>query len=383
MKKYDFIIVGAGFFGATCARLLTDKGYNCLILERNSYVGGLCADQESNGINVTLYGPHVLYTDDDNVWEFITRFGKINNYLHNEVMVKNDMLFRIPLDMITINQLFKKTTSQSAYTQILNEIKNYNINNVENLEDICITKFGTTIYGFLLKNFYEKKFGRKCSEMAINMPFMIPLSMKHEAKYYDTKYQGYPVLGYTKLIENIIGDDIDIMLNYDFIKNIDKFIKTESIILYTGALDELCRYSFGMLPWQSAKFTQTNESIRGNYIYGCSVLNVEDPKQELLRITEHKWFTPERINNPLYNKSNIVTYEYAKKWEPGDPTLYALIDSDSSELVKKYMDFVNEHYPNILLCGKNGSFDNFTICESISGAMALCSSIKNKQSEKQ
>lgn len=349
------------------------------MLEREKHIGGLCYDKDINDINVTMFGPHVLYTDDDNVWDFITKYATINNYLHTEVIIKNDMLFRVPIDMVTLNQLFRKTTSQSAFQCINNEIKNYNVANAENLEDICITKFGLTLYGFLLKDFYEKKFGMKCSEMAIDMPFMLPLSMKHEAKYYDTKYQGYPKAGYTKMIENIIGNDIDIMLGFDFIKNIDKFTNLkDTLIFYTGALDELCKYMYGPLAWQSARFVQTNESIRGNYIYGCSVVNIEDQKEDLLRITEHKWFTPERKEIGKYNNTNIVTYEYAKKWEPGDPTCYAMINDKSIELVKKYMDFVNNTYPNILLCGKNASFDNFTICDSIAGAMALCNSVKPK-----
>lgn len=383
MKKYDFIIVGAGIFGATCARLLTDKGYKCLILEKNSYVGGLCYDEDIDDVNVTMYGPHVLYTDNDRVWNFINDYADINDYIHTEVILRQDTLFRTPIDMLTLNQLFKKTTSQSAYKCINNEIKNYNVKNVESLEDLCITKFGLTMYGYLLKNFYEKKFGRKCSEMAVDMPFLIPMSLKHESRYFDTKYQGYPMDGYTAMIEEIIGDDIDIMLNYDFIKNIDKFIHLETIILYTGALDELCKYMYGPLPWQSARFKQVNETIRGNYIYGCSVVDVEDPKEDLLRITEHKWFTPERRNTGKYNATNIVTYEYPKKWEPGDPTCYALIDDVSVDLVKKYMDFVNNTYPNVLLCGKNASFDNFTICESIEGAMALCDGIKPKNMNNQ
>lgn len=379
VKKYDFIIVGAGIFGATCARLLTDKGYKCLVLEREKHVGGLCYDEDINGVNVTMYGPHVLHTNDDRVWEFISKYTKVNDYLHTEVIMKNDMLFRVPLDMMALNQLFRKTTSQAAFKHINNEIKNYNIKNAENLEDICITKFGLTVYGFLLKDLYEKRFGRKCSEMPIRSPFMLPTSMKHEAKYYDVKHQGYPTEGYTKMIENMIGNDIDIVLNFDFIANIAKFINSDSIIIYTGALDELGKYMFGALPWQSAEFNQTNESIRGNYIYGCSVMHVEDPKEDLLRITEHKWFTPERNGNAQYDNTNIVTYEYPKEWKPGDPTCYALLDTKAVELVDKYMDFVNKTYPKILLCGKNASFDNLTICESISAAMAICDAVPEKK----
>lgn len=378
MAKYDFIIVGAGIFGASCARLLTDKGYKCLIIEKRDHVGGLCYDQEIKSINVTMYGPHVLHTDNERIWDFLNKYGEINRYFHIENILKNDKIYRVPVDMLTINQLFGKTTAQGAYKCIINEIKNYNINSPENLEDECIIKFGTTIYGYLLKNLYEKKYGKKCSELAINMPFMIPTSIKHEPLFYVEKFQGYPKEGYTKLIENMIGNDIDIMLNTDFIKNIDKYTKLGQVVIYTGALDELCHYCYGALPWQSAKFSHTDETMRGNYIYGVSVTNIEDIKQDIFRITEHKWFTPERIDNKEYEESNIVTYEYAKKWEPGDETLYAIIDSDAAEKVKKYMDFVNENYPNVVLCGKNASFDNFTICESIQGAMAICDSIDKK-----
>lgn len=381
MAKYDFLIVGAGIFGSTCARLLTDKGYRCLIVERNSQVGGLCHDYESNGLLVTSFGPHVLHTDNDEVWKFLSKYAEMNDYVHTEMMMKDSFLFRLPVDMLTINTLFKHTTSQSAYKTILTEIKNYNVTKPKSLEDLCVMNCGTTIYTYLLKDYYEKKFGRKCSELALNMPFIFPISMKHESKFYPEKYQGYPKEGYVKMIENIIGDDIDVMLNVDFCKNIEKYISIANIVLYTGASDELCHYCFGALSWATASFVKSDETIRGNYIYGAPVINVENKNNDILRIVEHKWFTPERLvgeNSEVAQKANIITYEHAKKWEPGDPTLYALIDTDSAELQSKYANFVNEHYPNLILCGKNASFDNFTMCESVEGAMALCNAIKRK-----
>lgn len=378
VKKYDFLIVGAGIFGATCARLLADKGYKCLIIERKGYVGGLCSDFEKNGVNVTRFGPHVFYTDNDEVWDFVNKYSKFNDYIHFETMLKDDKLFRVPIDMLTMNQIFGQTTSPLAFKSISNEVKNYNVSKATTLEDECILQSGLSIYGALLRTFYEKKFGRKCSELAPRMPFTLPISVKHETKMYDVKHQGYPVNGYTKMVENMIGDDIDIMLNKDFVKNIEKYSSLANIVIYTGAIDELCHYSFGPLAWHTAKFEQSDESMRGNYIYGVAVTNVADPNNELERIIEHKWFTPERKGDPNYEKTNIVTYEYTKRWEPGDENLYSLLSNESIELWEKYNDFAAQNFPNIVLCGKTASYDNFTMAESIEAAMAICENIISK-----
>ena len=171
------------------------------------------------------------------------------------------------------------------------------------------------------------------------------------------------------------------MLKKDFIKDIDKLKNLASIVIYTGAADELCHYSFGPLKWRTSKFEQSDETMRGNYLYGSPVTNIEDPGQEMLRIIEHKWFTPERADNKEYAKSNIVTYEYPKKWEPGDETLYAIIDTDSIALWEKYNAFVSENMENVILCGKNASYDNFTMAETIEAALAICGNIIPKQNE--
>lgn len=371
MKKYDFLIVGAGICGASTARILTDKGYKCLIVEKAGEVGGLCHDREINKISVSTYGPHVIHTNSKHVWEFLNRFSKFNEYKHCEVMMKNEKLYHLPVDMLTMNQVFNTQSAKESYAVIDKEIKNYNILTPSNLEDSIIMRCGTTIYGGLLKGYYEKKFGKKCSELAVSVPQSFPVSYNYEPTMYTEKYQGYPVEGYKRLIENMIGDDIDIMLNKDFIQMFDKLYGVAEAVVYTGPVDALCRYAYGPLKWCTAEFTSSDESIRGNYIYGCPVINVSNMKgyDDTYRITEHKWFTPERIGDRVFDTHNIITYERYKKWEPGDLTLYAIIDSDQVELFNKYYKFVKETWPNIILCGKNGSFDNYDICETIEGVM--------------
>ena len=380
VKKYDFLIVGAGICGASAARILTDKGYKCLIVEKAGEVGGLCHDREINKIIVSTYGPHIVHTNDKYVWDFLNRFSKFNEYKHCEVIMKNDKLYHLPIDMLTMNQVFNTVSAKESFNIIDKEIKNYNVLTTSNLEDSIILRCGTTIYGALLKGYYEKKFGTKCSELAMSVPQSFPVSYNYMPTMYTDKYQGYPVEGYKRLVENMIGDDIDIMLNKDFIKMFDKLYEVAEAIVYTGPVDELCHYAYGPLKWCTAEFTSSDESIRGNYIYGCPVINVSNMRgyDDTYRITEHKWFTPERIGDRTFDTHNIITYERYKKWEPGDLTLYAIIDSDQVELFNKYYKFVKERWPNIILCGKNGSFDNYDICETIQGVMESFYTIEDK-----
>lgn len=377
-NKYDFLIVGAGFFGATMARMLSDKGYRVLIMEKNKYVGGLCADENIEGILVTKYGPHVISTNNIDVWKFLNKYGKMNSFSKSEVMKNKNILYHLPIDSLTFSQVYGTITIQESYKNIMNEVKNYNVKVAESLEDECIIKSGLTIYSNVLKNFYEKMFGKKCSQLAVSMPNMIPITYNY-CPYTNTDlYAGVPINGFTNLVENIIGDDIPIMLGKDFLADIDGNSKYADLVIYTGPLDALCHYVYGSLNWCTASFSTMNESLRGNYIYGIPIININDLNNNTYRITEHKWFHPEKLNDTKYKSNNIVTYEEWKKWEPGDLTLYAIIDKKMTELVDKYVTFVNDKYPNIILGGKNALFANMTIGETVEEAIKLSSLVPNK-----
>ena len=371
-KRYDIVIVGAGLYGATCARLLTDKGYKCLIVEKNSYVGGMCATKRVHGIDVHLHGPHVFRTKDKEVWDFISKYCKMNSYKHSEIMLCNNRMFSLPIDIRAYNMLFGSINAMNAYKEVKSEIDNYNVAKASSLEDSLVMQYGTSIYSELMKPYYEKKFGRSCSELAVMVPDMQPSYFRLENNLYDTEWQGIPENGYTDMIEKIIGDDIPIVLNKDFVKNLDKMYDLGEVFIYTGPLDRLCKYVYGTLDWTSLEVKQIDESLRGTHIYGNAVTKVADKKNDLLRITEYKWFTPERESDAEWRNHNIVTYEYFKKYEVDTDPYYSINSIESMELYKKYLEYATNKWPNILMGGTKGLYINMSMDETIKSAMNTC-----------
>lgn len=378
-KKYDILIVGAGLYGATCARLLTEKGYRCLIIEKNDYVGGMCATKKMYDIDVHIYGPHIFHTNDKEVWDFVNKYSKFNNYRHAETIISNGRLWPLPIDVKAYNMMFGSLTAINAYTEIMKEVKNYNVKKATSFEDSLVMQYGVSLYTEVFKPYYEKKFGESCGSLAPIMPDMVPSYYTLTNKLYDTEMQGIPVNGYSKLVENIIGDDIPIMLGKDFTKNFVKFYDIAEAIIYTGPVDRLCKYVHGALKWISLDVKTVDESMRGTHIYGNAVTKVADKSNPIVRMTEHKWFTPERKGNDEWAKKNIVSYEYKKDYKVDEDPFYSLNNLDSMDLYKKYVDFINEKWPNIILGGTKGLYVNMSMDETIKSAIETCKIAKENK----
>ena len=372
MAKYDFLIVGAGFFGATCARLLTDKGYNCLIVEQRSIVGGNCATKRVYDIDVHMYGPHVLHTDDKEVWDFLNKYGKIIPYKHEVVAYSEDKLYHLPINMNTFNDVFEIYFPQDAIAKIEEEINKFNVPQSTNLEEYAINSCGYTIYNQLIKGYSEKLWGTECKNINPIIFSNFPIRFIYDNSYFNDEYQGIPEDGYTKLIENIIGDDIDIMLNTNYLDNRDKLDKLASYVIFSGPIDKFCNYVYGPLKWRSIRFETVDESSKGNNIFGNSVINIPDKDNELLRITEHKWFTKDRVKtSEEFNKHTIVTYEYAEDWKPGLECLYPILDEKNEEILNKYIKFTEDNFPNFIFGGRQGIYKPISMCETIQLAMNI------------
>ena len=371
-KKYDILIVGAGLYGSVCARLLTEKGYRCIIVEKNDHVGGMCATKKMHGIDVHMHGPHIFHTNDKEVWEFVNKYAKFNNYRHAETIISNGRLWTLPIDVKAYNMMFGTLTALNAYAQVAKEVKNYNVKQASSFEDSLVMQYGISLYTEVFKPYYEKKFGESCGNLAPIMPDMQPSYYKLTNQMYETEMQGIPIEGYTKMVENIIGNDIPILLNKDFVNNFDKLYGLAEVIIYTGPVDRLCKYIHGPLKWISLDIQTIDESMRGTHIYGNAVTKVADKSNGVLRMTEHKWFTPERINDEGWAKKNIVSYEHSKEWKVDEDPFYSFNTKDSMDIYGKYLTFLNEKFPNIILGGTKGMYVNMRMDETIRAAIDTC-----------
>ena len=379
MIKYDFLIIGAGFFGATCARLLTNNGYKCLIIEKENHVGGLAATQTINDIDIHMYGGHVIHTDDQDVWEFLQGYGNIVDYKLNIKSQYNNEYFQLPLNMNLLNKIYKVNYPKEGLEKIEEDRKNYGVMYRRNLEEEFIYQIGFKPYMFTLKNYYEKMFGLECKNLSIAYTRDIRCDLTYDTNYYSNKFCGVPIEGYTKMVENIIGDDIDIMLNQDFIKNKDKFLKLGAIIISSIPIDRFCNYVYGPLDWGTMKYELKDFSKETSNKFGAPIIRINDKDNIMLEMIEHKWLNPQK-DTEEFNTHTYVSYVFPDTWTPDKECLFAINSEDSEKLLNKYIDFVNENYPNLIFGGRQGLYRNLSIADTVRLAIDLVNDIINANS---
>lgn len=381
MPKYDFLIIGAGFFGATCARLLTDNGYNCLIVEKEKTVGGLAASERINDIDINKYGAHVIHTDDDDVWEFLNQFDRIVPYTLNVKSQFKNEYFQLPNNMNLIHDAYKINTPKDAESQLEEDRKNYGVMYKRNLEEELIYQVGFKGYMYALKGYYEKLFGDDCKNLSTAYLRDIRNDLSYDINYYSNKYSGVPEGGYTSLVEKIIGNDIDITLNTDFIKNKDKLMNLGAIVISTIPIDRFCNYVYGPLDWVTLKYELKDFSKETSNFLGNPIIRINDADNIMLEMIEHKWLNPER-NTPEFNSHTYVSYVFPDKWNPDKECLFAKNSEDSENLLNKYIDFINNNYNNVIFGGRQGLYRNLSIADTIRMAMDLVNDIIEATKEK-
>ena len=310
MYKYDFLIVGAGLFGSICARLLSDKGYKVLIIEKDSIVGGLAKTKIIDGITIHLNGVHILYTNDSEVWNFVNKYSTFKELpYYNEMIQAGGRFYKYPLDLNTLSITTKEIYPDKIKKEIFKDTKTYGSQYGTNLEEWLIKEYGFEAYSKIEKPFQEKKWNKECKYLS---PYILELQnnrYKYNDTFYTHKYVGIPIEGYTKLVENIIGDDIDIMLNTDYFKSREIFSKISEYTIFTGPIDKFCQYVYGPLDWNCLKFELKKEKM--NNLFGTPVLNISDKDNGLLQIIEHQLLNPptDKIEN------NYISYVYPDKWD--------------------------------------------------------------------
>ena len=376
--KYDFVIVGAGFAGASCARLLTDKGYNCLIIEERPFVGGNCLTDKQNNIDIHFLGPHILRTNDTYVWEFIKLFGEIHEHKYRFVAWNEGKIYPIPYGMDLLNVIYNKTWPYECQQELNKDIIEHK--DVSNIKNYVLNNFGESVYTLTIKNFYEKQYGEFCDNIPIECLIEENIKpLRYLNSYYQEIYQGVPENGYVNLIETMLGDDIDVLLNVDFLSNKEKYMALGKYVIYTGELDKFFNYCMGSMNWKGVKFEFRDESDKASNLSGVPVVNFTDDNIEWYRMTEHKWLTPWRIGDADFDSHTFVTYELHKEWKPGDEAYYPFPDERSLNLSSRYIKRLKTQYPKVFLCGGKPFYKFRTICETVRDAMNLVDQFEDKQ----
>lgn len=336
--KFDYLIVGAGLFGAVFAYRAKMKGKRCLIIDRRSHTGGNIYCEQVEGINVHKYGAHIFHTSNRDVWKFVNSFVEFNRYTNSPVANYKNKLYNLPFNMNTFHQMWGVSTPEEAMAKLEEqraEAKNaLGDRNPQNLEEQAQLLIGKDIYETLIKGYTEKQWGRSCSELPAFIIRRLPVRMIFDNNYFNDKYQGIPIGGYNKLIDSLL-DGIEVRLNTDFLSCRKELENIADNILYTGALDEYFDYCEGRLQYRTVRF-ETSVENTANY-QGNAVVNYTDREVPYTRIIEHKHF--EMFGEEVYNcPKTVISKEYSQEWEFGMEPYYPVNDNRNADLYAKYYD---------------------------------------------
>ena len=375
--KYDYLIIGAGLFGAAFARLATDAGKKCLVVDRREHIAGNCFTESIEGINVHRYGAHIFHTNDDEVWDFINHFAEFNNYINSPVANFHGELYNLPFNMNTFHQMWGINTAEEAQAVIEKQRDDFILQKTNghpeqftpsNLEEQAISLVGRDIYEKLVKGYTEKQWGRSCEELPSFIIKRLPVRFIYDNNYFNAKYQGIPVGGYTKLVGKML-DEIEVRLGIDYL---DPKVRAElepqaGKIIYTGAIDEYYGYRLGALQYRSVRFE--TETLNQKDFQGNAVVNYTDRETPWTRIIEHKWFEFGRDENGKDIPGTVISREYSSEWKPGDEPYYPVNDEKNNALYADYAELAAKE-EMVIFGGRLGQYRYYDMDQSIGRALA-------------
>ena len=368
-KKYDYLVVGSGLFGSTCAYELSRRGFKVLVLEKRNHVGGNIYTKNIDGINVHLYGPHIFHTDKKEIWEYINQFSKFNNFINCPIAVYRNERYHLPFNMNTFCELWDDVkTPEDAKRHIEEEKNRFNIKEPANLEEQAIALVGYTIYKKLIKEYTEKQWGRDCKEMPPFIIKRIPVRFTFDNNYFTDPYQGIPVDGYTAIINKMLKMS-DVRINTDFLANKDRYLSLAKHIIYTGPIDEYFNFKFGHLEYRSLRFRFRKLNV-SDY-QGNAVVNYTSHVKKYTRIIEHKHFEFGK------QSTTIISYEYPDKYENGKIPYYSINSEKNNELYNKYL-LESKKDNKVVFGGRLGSYRYYDMDDTIIAALDLIRGLINE-----
>lgn len=357
--QYDFLIVGAGLFGAVFAREMTNKGKKCLVIDKRKHVGGNLYCELIEGINVHKYGPHIFHTNDKYIWDYVNSFVKFNHFIYSPLANFKERLFNLPFNMNTFYQLWQAKSPQEAKMIILEQVKISGILNPKNLEEQAISMVGTQIYDMFIKGYTEKQWGRNATELPPSIIKRLPVRFTYDNNYFDDKYQGIPIGGYNKLFEGLLAG-IEVKTDTDFFSNRKYLCEISNYVVYTGKLDEFYDYRFGCLEYRSLRFEQEIMDIAN--LQGVAVINSMDSNVAYTRTIEHKHF--EFGLQPR----TVISKEYPEEWALGKEAYYPM-PTKKNELAAKMYSGLAKLESNVIFGGRLAEYKYYDMHQVIGSAL--------------
>lgn len=365
---FDYLIVGAGLAGAVFARIMTEKGYKCLVLDKRVHIAGNIYSTNLEGIEVHRYGPHIFHTDKERVWEFVNRFASFNHFVYSPVANYYGELYSLPFNMNTFYQLWGTKTPKEAMKMIERQVKEAGITEPSNLEEQAIRLVGKDIYEKLVKGYTRKQWGMECKELPAFIIQRLPVRFTYDNNYFNHPHQGIPQDGYTAMVGKML-DGIEVQLNTDYLQNREKYDNLAEKILFTGPIDAYFNFCYGPLEYRSLRF-ETEVLDIDNY-QGTAGMNFTDADTPYTRIVEHKHFH--------FGKGNpgktVITREYPTEWKVGEEPYYPINNDRNHALYERYRAKA-EQEKRVIFAGRLGQYRYFDMDQVIESVLELTDRLK-------
>lgn len=361
--KYDYLIVGAGLFGSIFAHEATKRGKKVIVIDKRPHIAGNIYTEKIEDIQVHKYGAHIFHTSNKKVWDYINQFAEFNNYINSPIAVYKNEIYNLPFNMNTFSKMWNIKTPQEAKNEIAKQIANLNITSPKNLEEQALSLVGKDVYEKLIKGYTEKQWGRNCNELPAFIIKRLPLRFTYDNNYFNARYQGIPIGGYTSIIEKMLTG-IEVILNTDYFDFIKQNPDISNKIVFTGGIDEFFKYKFGYLQYRTVKF-ETEVLDTENY-QGNAVVNYTEREIPYTRIIEHKHF---EFGTQL---KTVISKEYSMEWEPGIEPYYPVNDEVNTSLYEKYKKLAEEN-KNIIFGGRLGNYKYYDMDKVIEVALEAVS----------
>ena len=362
MSHYDYLIVGAGLYGAVCAREAVKAGKTVLVIDKRPHIAGNVCTQQIEGIHVHVYGAHIFHTNNKVVWDYVNQFAEFNRFTNSPVANYKGEIYSLPFNMYTFNQMWGVVTPQEAAAKIEEQRREAGITEPKNLEEQAISLVGTDIYEKLIKGYTEKQWGRDCRDLPAFIIKRLPVRLTYDNNYFNALYQGIPMGGYTKMVANML-DGIEVRLNVDYLANKAELDALADKVIYTGPIDAYFGYKLGNLEYRSVRFE--TEVLDIPNFQGNAAVNYTDRETPWTRIIEHKWF--EFADQP----KTVISREFSSEWKPGDEPYYPVNDQRNGELYQQYKALADAE-EKVIFGGRLGEYKYYDMDAVIASALEKC-----------